>query len=120
MQAAHIHMPQSYHALTASTLLQVLSVTRNIFPPALALHTAKLQQEQQGAQGAAATAPAAPTSQKLLQACGNLPVRRARVLLCGREGAGQSQLGPAVLHELEGLPSHAIGLPSLLADAGSR
>jgi hypothetical protein len=98
-------------------LLQVLSVTRNIFPPAQALHTAKQQQEQQGA---AATAPAAPTSQKLLQACSHLPVRRARVLLCGREGAGQAQLGPAVLHELEGLPAHAIGLPSLLADAGSR
>ncbi len=102
-------------------LLQVLSVIRNIFPPAQALHAVKQQeQQQQAGQGAAVTAPAAPTSQKLLQACSNLPVMRARVLLCGPQGAGQSQLGPAVLHELEGLPAHAIGLPSLLADAGSR
>ncbi len=47
-------------------------------------------------------------------------VQRPRLLICGAEGAGQSHLGPAVLYALEGLPVHAIGLPSLLSDAGAR
>jgi len=47
-------------------------------------------------------------------------VQRPRLLICGAEGAGQSHLAPALLHALEGLPIHAIGLPSLLADAGAR
>lgn len=47
-------------------------------------------------------------------------VQRPRLLICGGEGAGQSHLGPAVLYALEGLPVHAIGLPSLLSDAGAR
>jgi hypothetical protein len=101
----------------AHALLQVLLTIRNRFPPAQALHSAKLQ-EQQAAQGAAAAAaaaaaaPAAPTSQKLLQACSHMPLRRAPVLLCGREGAGQAQLGPAVLHELEGLLRMPLACPA--------
>ncbi|KAK9862443.1 hypothetical protein WJX84_000192, partial [Apatococcus fuscideae] len=46
--------------------------------------------------------------------------QQPRVLLCGPVGAGQAYLGPALLHALEGLPVHALGLPSLLADANSR
>jgi hypothetical protein len=45
---------------------------------------------------------------------------RPRVLLAGPAGSGQQQLGAAVLAALEGLPVHAIGLPNLLASAGSR
>lgn len=47
-------------------------------------------------------------------------VQRPRLLLCGPEGSGQAHVAPALLHALEGLPIHAIGLPSLLADAGAR
>jgi hypothetical protein len=47
-------------------------------------------------------------------------VQRPRLLICGPEGTGQAHLGPAVLYALEGLPVHAIGLPSLLSDAGAR
>lgn len=48
------------------------------------------------------------------------PVLRPRLLLCGSPGLGQSQLGPALLHFLEGCPVHAIDLPSLLSDSGAR
>ena len=47
-------------------------------------------------------------------------VQRPRLLICGQEGAGQSHLGPALLYALEGLPVHALGLPSLLSDASAR
>jgi hypothetical protein len=47
-------------------------------------------------------------------------VRRPRLLVCGPEGAGQAHLGPALLHALEGLPVHSIGLSALLSDAGAR
>lgn len=50
----------------------------------------------------------------------SLGVQRPRLLICGPDGTGQSHLGPAVLYALEGLPVHAIGLPSLLSDAGAR
>lgn len=50
----------------------------------------------------------------------SLGVQRPRLLICGPEGTGQAHLGPAVLYALEGLPVHAIGLPSLLSDAGAR
>ncbi|KAL4429387.1 hypothetical protein ABPG77_005161 [Micractinium sp. CCAP 211/92] len=50
----------------------------------------------------------------------SLGVQRPRLLVCGPEGTGQAHLGPAVLYALEGLPVHAIGLPSLLSDAGAR
>ncbi|KAK9861644.1 hypothetical protein WJX84_011103 [Apatococcus fuscideae] len=46
--------------------------------------------------------------------------QQPRILLCGPRGAGQGYLGPALLHALEGLPVHALGLPTLLADASSR
>ena len=49
-----------------------------------------------------------------------LHTQRPRVLICGREGSGQSHLGPAVLDVLEGLPVHSIGLPSLLSDVSAR
>ena len=45
-------------------------------------------------------------------------VQRPRMLVCGPEGAGQHHLAPALLYALEGLPVHAIGLPSLLSDPG--
>ena len=47
-------------------------------------------------------------------------VQRPRLLICGEEGAGQSYLGPALLYALEGLPVHALGLPSLLSNASAR
>lgn len=47
-------------------------------------------------------------------------VQRPRLLICGAEGAGQAHLGPALLYALEGLPVHALGLPSLLSDASAR
>lgn len=47
-------------------------------------------------------------------------VQRPRLLICGAEGAGQAHLGPALLYVLEGLPVHALGLPSLLSDASAR
>lgn len=50
----------------------------------------------------------------------SLGVQRPRLLVCGPEGTGQAHLGPAILYALEGLPVHAIGLPSLLSDAGAR
>ena len=45
---------------------------------------------------------------------------RPRLLICGAEGSGQAHLAPALLYALEGLPVHAIGLPSLLSDASAR
>ena len=45
---------------------------------------------------------------------------RPRLLICGQEGSGQAHLAPALLYALEGLPVHAIGLPSLLSDASAR
>eukprot|EP00798_Chlamydomonas_sp_ICE-L_P030291 gene30291-35279_t len=47
-------------------------------------------------------------------------VLRPRLLICGAEGSGQHHLAPALLYALEGLPVHAVGLPSLLSDPGSR
>lgn len=47
-------------------------------------------------------------------------IQRPRLLVCGPEGCGQNHLAPALLYALESLPIHAIGLPSLLADAGAR
>ena len=47
-------------------------------------------------------------------------VQRPRLLICGEEGSGQSHLGPALLYALEGLPVHALGLPSLLSNASAR
>ena len=38
-----------------------------------------------------------------------------RVLVAGSAGCGQDHLAPALLHALEGLPVHSIGLPALLS-----
>ena len=53
-------------------------------------------------------------------ALGCQQVQRPRLLICGAEGAGQGHLGPALLYALEGVPVHALGLPSLLSDASAR
>lgn len=47
-------------------------------------------------------------------------VMRPRLLICGPPGSGQEHLAAALLHALEGLPVHALGLPSLLSDPGAR
>ncbi|KAI3700618.1 hypothetical protein L2E82_45254 [Cichorium intybus] len=47
-------------------------------------------------------------------------VYRPRLLLCGIEGAGMDHLGPAILHELEKFPVHALGLSSLLSDPSAK
>jgi hypothetical protein len=49
-----------------------------------------------------------------------LHMARPRLLLVGEPGAGQQQLGAAVLAALEGLPVHCIGLTSLLANVAAR
>eukprot|EP00178_Gracilaria_changii_P024856 TRINITY_DN753_c0_g1_i1.p1 TRINITY_DN753_c0_g1~~TRINITY_DN753_c0_g1_i1.p1 ORF type:complete len:1500 (+),score=256.56 TRINITY_DN753_c0_g1_i1:3904-8403(+) len=43
-------------------------------------------------------------------------ILRPRLLICGQQGLGQSELGPALLHYCEGCPVHAIDYPSLQAD----
>ena len=45
---------------------------------------------------------------------------RPRLLLVGTPGGGQNAVAPALLHALESLPVHGIGLPSLVSEAGSR
>ena len=52
--------------------------------------------------------------------CADGGVARPRVLVSGSEGFGQDHLAPALLHALEGLPVHSIGLPALLSDASAR
>lgn len=47
-------------------------------------------------------------------------ILRPRLLICGQQGLGQSELGPALLHYCEGCPVHAIDYPSLQSDGGSR
>ncbi len=47
-------------------------------------------------------------------------VFQPRVLISGSEDCGQDHLAPALLHALEGLPVHSIGLPALLSDASAR
>ena len=59
-----------------------------------------------------------PSSSSALLLCPSSWVQRPRLLLCGPEGAGQQHVGPALLYALEGLPVHAVGLPSLLSDPG--
>ena len=61
-----------------------------------------------------------PPGAPLLGSMPHQQVQRPRLLVCGQEGAGQSHLGPALLYALEGLPVHALGLPSLLSDASAR
>jgi SpoVK/Ycf46/Vps4 family AAA+-type ATPase len=77
-------------------------------------------EECAGTSAAAAAAPsglAAAASLKRLLAP-SCCLQRPRLLLCGAPGAGQQHVGPALLHALEGLPVHSIGLTSLLADPG--
>lgn len=45
---------------------------------------------------------------------------RPRLLICGMQGLGQAQLGPALLHRCESCPVHVIDFPSLHADSGTR
>ncbi|CAN8073518.1 unnamed protein product [Agarophyton chilense] len=49
-------------------------------------------------------------------ALSNHHMLRPRLLICGQQGLGQSELGPALLHHCEGCPVHAIDYPSLQAD----
>lgn len=50
----------------------------------------------------------------------NNQILRPRLLICGMQGLGQAQLGPAILHFFEGCPVHAIDYPSLHADPSAR
>jgi hypothetical protein len=129
-----------------STQLQAaLTQIQQLFPPAAAClaaaadaaaaeqlgHTNSVMQPQQGRLSAAIAASKGrsiagkASSSKLGLASGSASsalfcMARPRMLLAGPAGSGQQQLGAAVLAALEGLPVHAIGLPSLLASAGSR
>jgi hypothetical protein len=127
-------------------LQAALTQIQQLFPPAAACltaaadaaaaeagHSTSVLQPQQGRLSAAISASkgrgiagkASSSSSKLGLASGGASsalfcMARPRVLLAGPAGSGQQQLGAAVLAALEGLPVHAIGLPSLLASAGSR
>eukprot|EP00470_Lotharella_oceanica_P007415 CAMPEP_0170195358 /NCGR_PEP_ID=MMETSP0040_2-20121228/61323_1 /TAXON_ID=641309 /ORGANISM="Lotharella oceanica, Strain CCMP622" /LENGTH=524 /DNA_ID=CAMNT_0010444493 /DNA_START=158 /DNA_END=1732 /DNA_ORIENTATION=- len=46
--------------------------------------------------------------------------KKSMFLIHGDGDMGQAYLGPAILHELESLPSYSIDLPTLLSDASSR
>lgn len=48
------------------------------------------------------------------------PVVRPWLLISGNPGLGQTQLGPAILHYLEGCPVHSIDLPSLHMNSSAR
>ncbi len=88
-----------------------------ITPP----YTPPLQDNLPGAAAAAfLDNPPTTTSNPTLPGTRPTSLLRPRLLLCGPRGAGQGHVARAVLHALEGLPLHAIGLPSLLADAGAR
>jgi hypothetical protein len=125
----------------ATTLTQL----QELFPPASACMAASQANASAAGEGAgvgsgsraqvpALQALAAGSSAALLSVPGQPPaikkgwqpgsslwaVHRPRLLVCGPPGCGQEQLGPALLHELEALPIHDIGLPSLLAAAGAR
>jgi hypothetical protein len=109
----------------APALAQLLGQLRGSFPPVEACLAADKEgcAGQDGGGGAAAASAAARLAGAAKGGGGDGPlclVQRPRMLICGAEGAGQSHLAPALLHTLEGLPIHAIGLPSLLSDAGAR
>ncbi|GAB4822033.1 hypothetical protein N2152v2_009079 [Parachlorella kessleri] len=121
-------LPALVSPLLADLLRQVLGHLQRTFPPAAALLKADGASGRRKATGgpgeqffpsSSASAAATPGSGRLGWAAGS-GVQRPRLLVCGPEGAGQSHLGPAALYALEGLPVHAIGLPSLLSDAGAR
>jgi hypothetical protein len=130
-------------------LQAALTQITQLFPPAAAClaaaadaaaaeagHTTSVLQPQQGRLSAAIAASkgrgiagkagsSSSSSSKLGLPSGGASsalfcMARPRMLLAGPAGSGQQQLGAAVLAALEGLPVHAIGLPSLLASAGSR
>jgi len=46
--------------------------------------------------------------------------KKSKFLIHGDGDMGQAHLGPAILHELESLPSFSIDLPTLLSDSSSR
>ena len=115
----------------APALAAALGALRRSFPPAEACLTADREGCGGIAGGGGGSAAAAASSLLSGGKVGGGPgaagtagplslVQRPRLLICGQEGAGQSHFAPALLHALEGLPVHAIGLPSLLADAGAR
>ena len=45
---------------------------------------------------------------------------RPCLLIAGPPGSGQTSVASALLHVLERLPTHSLGLPSLLASSSAR
>lgn len=111
--------PSSSNATTSTTN----ATTALLLPPGRTAAAAP----KPGALGALAlpstSASSASTSGPFGGLLARLPsflLSRPRLLVCGPPGCGQGQLVAALLYALEGLPCHAIGLPSLLANAGAR
>ena len=59
-------------------------------------------------------------SDELLTPLGEMLLCHARMVICGRDGLGHQYICPAMLHRLEALPLHSIGLPELGSDPNSR
>ena len=85
-------------------LAKLLNSTERIFPPSVKCL------EKKGLSGGTQS-----LNSKALSVLGNF-MPQGRMLICGAPGMGQGYVAAALLHALEELPCHAIGLPELLAD----
>jgi SpoVK/Ycf46/Vps4 family AAA+-type ATPase len=131
-------------ALLSGALEMCLARVREAFPPAAAVLKANEEQRRRealgggggggggagqhqqalmlaaggAAQRAAALGPGKASASSAASSASflALSLQRPRLLLCGPPGSGQEQLAAAVLHALEGLPVHAVGLTALLSD----
>ncbi|SCZ90409.1 BZ3500_MvSof-1268-A1-R1_Chr1-3g01971 [Microbotryum saponariae] len=56
--------------------------------------------------------------EKMLQAYETLRIFRPRMLICGETGMGQSYIGAAALHHLEGFHVQGLDLATLVSDSG--
>ena len=78
---------------------------------------------QEGGDGSDAAAREADQSLQLwamIAEGSRVPFKASRLLVAGEEGLGQNYFGSALLHALEALPCHPLGLPTLLADDSAR
>ena len=83
---------------------KLLNTTERMFPPSVKCL------EKKGLSGGTQC-----LNSKALSVLGNF-MPQGRMLICGAPGMGQGYVAAALLHALEELPCHAIGLPELLAD----
>ncbi len=85
-------------------LRKLLNATERLFPPSVKCL------EKKGLSGGVQA-----LNSKALSVLGNF-MPQGRMLICGTMGMGQGYVAAALLHALEELPCHSIGLPELLAD----